>query len=554
MSGFHPLPCSLLYPIHLSSGLKSGARYSKKPPSVLDFPSLPYIGLEALFTEGVQSKSDKRLDDFSRYLSKAAKRTVMTTTWASALKPSKTRNPRPVPSNLHLAPGFKLHCRPTMTDAACSNRSWGAPLQGVPNIVLTKDDIAAFASRPLHLAAEKFVTIPVLPVSSPLKLKAPEPLEKASAESIAMALPFDVAKHPAAQSSAAQAMVERMALDMHTSGEKAKRPSPKPVLHCLSKEDLVLIHQVVDGNLSGAEPKAQEAMVLVKSALRDLEDLAKGLRDLSSADAKANSVAVQTIADRANATRSLQSQGSVSAAALEEKTAGEDEKEAERVCHELLRIANQRVTIEPLQVAAAVASTKAPEDMRLLNPFLENADVELLLGLATSMMGRSVRMAQTARVVAAIGDLTGKLRGLLKHLVTSGLQDLMGVTPTMVDAALAATGNDAVEAASHLRNMASSLNRLADTVRSASPKKSEKMQEQQQRRDLAVDYASVVFHLTDFDEAAALKMLDDPAGSWWATPVSPSLTRTLTQAAAGSFPAPLQSGQGPPPVGLRARS
>ena len=114
-----------------------GHTFSSTPPSCLNWPSMPVLGLEVLFEEGASGGADPRLTLFDRLIAKAAKKSIFTKYWAEGLNPRMMRNP-PLPSTvLVLPPGFKLHCRPTVTDAGCRSRYWGRLISQTDPLALT---------------------------------------------------------------------------------------------------------------------------------------------------------------------------------------------------------------------------------------------------------------------------------------------------------------------------------------------------------------------------------------------------------------------------------
>ena len=275
---------------------------------------MPVLGLEVLFEEGASGGADPRLTLFDRLIAKAAKKSIFTKYWAEGLNPRMMRNP-PLPSTvLVLPPGFKLHCRPSVTDAGCRSRYWGRTIQQSDSLVLRQEggggtgdeagaddetkqdaaptpapaaeasggggwgfslDISAAVSAVASTAGAVDAPPPALDTCDTLKISGEDLMAFAGVPLISLQrfldfataedddegegvgrtprppadeLPFEVSDHPAAQSSAARAMIQRMQEDVRQSAmaAEAKKSTPSPSLRCLSVQHIKQLHRAIN--------------------------------------------------------------------------------------------------------------------------------------------------------------------------------------------------------------------------------------------------------------------------------------------------------------------
>lgn len=106
-----------------------------------------------------------------------------------------------------------------------------------------------------------------------------------------------------------------------------------------------------------ASERLKPACGLLKAAVDELGELLSSLRLMKKEDGLVMESQLTALDAKVNSTDTAS-----------------DHPADERLCHDLLREAQQRVSIAPTLCAAAVTSSKAADDLKLLNPFLTDRD------------------------------------------------------------------------------------------------------------------------------------------------------------------------------------
>ena len=242
-------------------------------------------------------------------------------------------------------------------DTACAERVM-APFELFDECGLGREDYEALVGSPL----------------APLGLSAVLEVREKT-ETPLTSLPFDLSSHPSSSSYVAQQMLARMAADMrayHTQIQEAK-----------------------DSELSGVRHHDWTA---VSQTLRSLTDAMRAMRERDARYVRTGQSIVQALANYVPGTASPM-HGRIEGVLGADATAASDEKKA-RYEYLMARYSGQALLMTMEFLTAALLSSKAEADLRLLNPFLSDRLAGLVLTLSASILLHANRLGLIDRCMA----------------------------------------------------------------------------------------------------------------------------------------------------------
>eukprot|EP01012_Entosiphon_sulcatum_P024255 TRINITY_DN29428_c0_g1_i1.p1 TRINITY_DN29428_c0_g1~~TRINITY_DN29428_c0_g1_i1.p1 ORF type:complete len:4234 (+),score=586.19 TRINITY_DN29428_c0_g1_i1:35-12736(+) len=310
-----------------------------------------------------------------------------------ALQASVERREVPAASTVPVlsAPALGAKWRPKPSDTSCSLRSisafeFGSATPGDSPLALKAKDLHAFATAPLAVVDfSKYVDW------------------HAISESVSEELPFSgVRNHPLAQTVVAQDMLNRIAVDMRNYASKANN-GKTPHLKFLAPID---VETLVD---DPASPEVANAQAL----LRDLEQELLGLQD---SDAKFVEKAIAFALEKANHVGPAES--------------GAASDDFVRTRFLLRRYFKHHAFITLDWLTAALLSSSAEVDLRVMNPFLEGTDE--LLRVILSVLLHCNRYHHANQALMQVRTLQGSIRQLQRVPTDDKLAPVLSRTQSAV--------------------------------------------------------------------------------------------------------------------------
>ena len=299
-----------------------------------------------------------------------------------------------IPSLQSMAPFLKQpppsHTRPPLPSTQCDvkpliGREWIIPslsnfaqserilrpvdgtALGDPALTLTQAQVDVLVTRPLSaLPLNHYVTF---------MSRKERGLGDVSAQ-----LPFDVSRHPQAQSEVARAMTERLQEDMKTFASQENTGKAAKLLHLLDDDIKAILTDPSSPALSTATAHIQ----LLLTSLQQLRD----------DDSAYVSNAIPFILTQANAVTT------------EAEAAGEDPANTvDRFRFLLRRYAGQESQLWLETIFAALLSSASVEDMKKVNPYLEDKAIADIFDVAVAVILRANRVGHANRSISDARDL-----------------------------------------------------------------------------------------------------------------------------------------------------
>ena len=242
----------------------------------------------------------------------------------------------------------------------------GAAL-GDASLTLTSAQVDKLVSRPLSaLPLDRYVTF---------MSRAERALPDVSAQ-----LPFDVSRHPQAQSEVARAMTDRLQEDMKTFAGQENTGKTAKLVHLLDADIDALISSPTSPSLT--------------TAIGHVQLLLTSLQQVRDEDTAYVSNAIPWILAQSNAVTT------------EAEVGGEDEATTvDRFRFLLRRYAGQESHLWLETIFAALLSSDSVEDMRKVNPYLTERAIHDIFDVAVAAILRANRVGQANRCISDARDL-----------------------------------------------------------------------------------------------------------------------------------------------------
>ena len=281
---------------------------------------------------------------------------------------------------------------PSLSNFAQSERVLRAvdgPALGDAALSLTQSEVDVLVSRPLSaLPLDRYVTF---------LSRVERDLPAVSAD-----LPFDVSRHPQAQSEVARAMTGRLQSDMKTFAAQENTGKTAKLLHLLDADVAAII----------ADPTSPT----LTSALTHIQSLLSSLQQLRDDDSAYVSNAIPFILSQANAVTT-------------EGAGGEDEAaHVDRFRFLLRRYAGQESHLWLETIFAALLSSASVADMKKVNPYLDDAAIAAIFDVAVAVILRANRVGHANRSISDARDLL--------HLLHQAQHPTPATTPSALTAGL----------------------------------------------------------------------------------------------------------------------
>ena len=241
----------------------------------------------------------------------------------------------------------------------------GAAL-GDDALSLTSAQVDVLVTRPLsELALERYVTF---------MSRTERGLADVSAQ-----LPFDVGRHPQAQSEVARAMTSRLQDDMRTFAAQENTGKSAKLLHVLDADVAAIVR----------DPSSP----VLATALSHVQLLLTSLQQLRDDDSAYVSNAIPWILSQANAV------------ATEAEASEDDAGSTDRFRFLLRRYAGQESHLWLETIFAALLSSESVADMRKVNPFLDDRALADIFDVAVAVILRANRVGHANRSISDARDL-----------------------------------------------------------------------------------------------------------------------------------------------------
>ena len=364
--------------------------------------------------------------------------------WHAALDASSPpQEAESVSKVLFIPAGFAIDARPTMSDCSSSRRTLAAcgiakdaEERGGNMLALTAKEVGCFTGVPTEALTVLRAHMNKVALSGRATV------------GLMDRLPFDISRHPMAQSVVAKSMLRRVANDISTSAEVLRRPGRLvPRLPYLSDEmiaELRLDIEAVERRASAAALAAHATppsaatppppppltrqistagSSMLQGALTELLALLAALEQLKATETAAIATALHQLVATT-------------------KTSGERGGTADALRFELLRFTGQKTTIWFELVAAALLSSRGAADLAKLNGFISPEATQAVLDGAVAIELRCVLVCHLSFCIGDANKLVSTIRELLARRMLADIAvkyaSEPGVAPTraMLDHAL----------------------------------------------------------------------------------------------------------------------
>jgi hypothetical protein len=274
----------------------------------------------------------------------------------------------------------RLNQAPRLTDYAHSQRTLTAITgnESAPTVNISPDDVKAFSGTPLSLIGLDDFVVGRTRVAN-------------GGTRVSEKLPFDLAGHYHCSSFVAQQMNVRMEHDMKYFAEQ-QNELVEQKLKTLLTEDM--------------ESYARDPTRAVK-AIEHVTTLVKRLVKVHKLDQGIMNASLEY-------TLKLANHVDMAPYVKGEDQTAFDNNRRERMAFQLSRYGGQDSNVWFEFLVAALLSSTAHADLRVVNPFLADSTIERLLGLTAGMLLRCSRMLQVRHCASYAQDLIKQLRTLTK--------------------------------------------------------------------------------------------------------------------------------------------